>query len=241
LKYYRVTGKTDKKEPYVPDKARMRTAEHARHFIASRESQTNYLAEIFTIKPVITALYDAELFGHWWYEGPAWIEFVLRGIHSGRRNFRTITPLEYLSLQGQNCSASEKCDPTMSSWGERGYSEVWLNIANDYLYRHIHKVTERMIYLANRFTNARGILKRALNQAVREMLLAQQSDWAFIMKHETSISYAQKRFEEHVSRFNILFESIISENISKPWLSEIEEKDRIFQDMDYRIFCSKED
>jgi 1,4-alpha-glucan branching enzyme len=124
----------------------------------------------------------------------------------------------------------------MSSWGHKGYSEVWLNNSNDYIYRHLHKAIERMINLARKFHNASGILHRALNQALRELLLSQHSDWAFIMDSSTAAGYAKKRFEEHIMRFNNLYQSIISGDISESWLREIEEKDSIFKDIDYRVY-----
>ena len=128
----------------------------------------------------------------------------------------------------------------MSSWGDRGYNEVWLNTSNDYVYRHLLKATGRMIYLAERFPGAHGILRRALNQAAREILLSQHSDWTFIMKNGTATEYAKKRFEEHISRFTVLYKSIISESISEKWLTGIEDTDRIFRDIDYRIYSSRQ-
>lgn len=125
----------------------------------------------------------------------------------------------------------------MSSWGYKGYGEVWLNNSNDFIYRHLLKATERMIYLAGRFSNAKGIRRRALNQAAREVLLSQYSDWAFIIKTGTATEYAKKRFEEHIGRFTHLYQSIISGNISEEWLNKTEDKDRIFQDIDYRVYC----
>jgi 1,4-alpha-glucan branching enzyme len=244
LKYYRITGKTDNKEPYVIQRAREKTAEHANNFIHNRELQINFLSDILrarqaNLKPLITATYDAELFGHWWFEGPEWLDFLLRKIHVKHRNFRTITASEYLSSQACGLSNLQISQPSMSSWGDKGYSEVWLNSYNDYVYRHLLKATERMIYLAERFSNANGILHRALNQAAREVLLSQHSDWAFMMKTGTAAEYAKKRFEEHIGRFNRLYQSIISENISEKWLTEIEDKDRIFQDINYRVYSSK--
>ena len=241
LKYYRITGKTDKKKPYVREQARKKAAEHACHFIFNRELQIDFLCKAFKdlripLKPVVTSLYDAELFGHWWFEGPDWLDFLLRGIDKGHVNFRTITPAEYLQLLPSQCAGLQSCQPSMSSWGHKGYSEVWLNNSNDYIYRHLHKTTERMINLAGRFDNASGILRRALNQALRELLLSQHSDWAFIMDSSTAAEYARKRFEEHIVRFNNLYHSIIEGHISEGWLREIEEKDRIFQDIDYRVF-----
>ena len=244
LKYYRITGKTDNKEPYIIQRAREKTAEHANNFIHNRELQINFLSDILrarqaNLKPLITATYDAELFGHWWFEGPEWLDFLLRKIHVKHRNFRTITASEYLSSQACGLSNLQISQPSMSSWGDKGYSEVWLNSYNDYVYRHLLKATERMIYLAERFSNANGILHRALNQAAREVLLSQHSDWAFMMKTGTAAEYAKKRFEEHIGRFNRLYQSIISRDISEKWLTEIEDKDRIFQDINYRVYSSK--
>jgi 1,4-alpha-glucan branching enzyme len=241
LKYYRITGKTDKKEPYVRKRAKRKAEKHAHNFIKNRELQVEFLSETFrvqhvSLKPVITALYDAELFGHWWFEGPDWLDHLLRGIHYGRVNFRTITPSEYLSSLPFQHASLQVCQPSMSSWGHKGYNEVWLNRANDYIYRHLHKTTGRMIDLANKFPEANGSLQRALNQAVRELLLSQHSDWAFIMGSDTAAEYAKKRFEEHTSRFNSLYQSIISGHIPEKWLGEIEDKDRIFQDIDYRVY-----
>jgi 1,4-alpha-glucan branching enzyme len=241
LKYYRITGKTEKKEPYVVSNAKRKAEVHAYNFVSNRELQVDFLSETFkdrhvTLKPVITALYDAELFGHWWFEGLDWLDLLLRRIYCGHVNFLPITPSEYLDLANSQHTDLQVCQPSMSSWGYKGYNEVWLSDSNNYIYRHLHKTTERMIYLAERFHKAKGILQRALNQAVRELILSQHSDWAFIMDSSTATEYAQKRFAEHIIRFNTLYQSIISENISEKWLSEIEDKDRIFQDIDYRVY-----
>ena len=133
----------------------------------------------------------------------------------------------------------QTCEPSMSSWGDRGYNEVWINETNDYTCRHILKAAERMIYLAEKFPEARGTMKRALNQAAREVLLSQHSDWTFIMNSGTAKEYATKRFEEHIGRFNRLYEYVLSGDIPEQWLKEIEEKDGIFKDIDYRIFNEK--
>jgi len=250
LKYYRITGKTDKKNPYVIDNARKKSEEHARNFITNKELQIRFLSSSrefrnALLKPVITATYDAELFGHWWFEGPEWLDSLLRRIFLDRRNFTTITPSEYLGLQDSHSARLQVCQPSMSSWGNRGYNEVWLNSSNDYMYRHLHKSIERMIYLADRFSHpspphlfTSSLLKRSLNQAARELLMSQQSDWAFIMKTGTATEYAKKRFEEHIGTFHSLYQSIISNNIVERWLTEIENRNKVFQNVDYRVYCS---
>jgi 1,4-alpha-glucan branching enzyme len=240
LKYYRITGGTDHKEPYSVRVARMRVKEHANHFISCRETRIKKLFEKFRICPVITATYDAELFGHWWFEGVDWLEILFRSIDTRSTEFHTITPTEYLHLQN-GIPRQQISHPSASSWGEKGYHEVWLNDRNDYLYRHLLKAAERMIDLSDRFPGARGILRRALNQAAREVLLSQHSDWAFMMKSGSSAGYAQMRFETHISRFTCLYESILSGAIRESILQEMEDRDKIFQDIDYRIFRSRQE
>jgi 1,4-alpha-glucan branching enzyme len=236
LKYYRVTGRTEDKRPYIRRRALEKAVEHADNFIYNRERQIQGLSETLKIRPVVTAIYDAELFGHWWFEGPEWLDFLLRGMTAGHRNFKTITPSEYLSPQYCRTENLQVCEPSMSSWGNKGYSEVWLNDSNDYLYRHLLKATERMIYLAEKYKNAKGILQRALNQAAREILLAQQSDWTFIMQNGSAVEYAKKRIEEHIGRFSFLYKAILSGDVHDRLLEEMEGKYAIFQDIDYRVY-----
>lgn len=125
----------------------------------------------------------------------------------------------------------------MSSWGWKGYSEVWLEGSNDWIYRHLHKAADLMVELAKAYSNAGGLLRRALNQAARELLLAQSSDWAFIFKTGTYPSYAYKRTRDHLERFTRLYDSIKSNSIDDPWLADIEYKDNIFPDIDYRVYA----
>lgn len=240
LKYYRITGNTERKEPYVQRRAQEKAARHAMDFIKKRERQVNFLSDKFGIAPVITATYDAELFGHWWFEGPEWLENILRGIHSDWRNFTTITPSEYLDLQTSHGRELQACEPSMSSWGERGYNEVWLNRSNDYVCRHLLKAAGRMLYLADNFSDADGLLLRALNQAAREVLLSQHSDWAFIIKNNTATEYVKRRFGEHIGRFNFLYHAIMAGDIPEAQLAEIEDRDRIFADIDYRVYRNRQ-
>jgi 1,4-alpha-glucan branching enzyme len=238
LKYYRVTGKSGRKDPYIMQKAKEKAREHASHFIRERERQVNALSEKLNVRPVITAMYDAELFGHWWFEGPEWLEQLFREIHRSNVHFRTITPSGYLNMTARE-TRLQASEPCMSSWGERGYSDVWLNEKNDYVCRHLLKAAERMHSLAERFPGARGILLRALNQAAREILLSQHSDWAFILKSGTSAEYAAVRFRRHMEDFQYLYHAIISGTLSNGRLMEIEERDRIFKDIDYRIYARR--
>lgn len=235
IKYYRITGLSDHKEPYVRKNALEKAALHAGNFMFNREKQVEWLAQILDRKPVVVAPYDAELFGHWWFEGPQWLDYLIRKIHHDQNTIKMITPGEYLKIYPCN----QVSTPSESSWGWKGYHEVWLNGANDWIWRHLHKAGERMVELANRYENAEGPLKRALNQAARELLLAQSSDWPFIMKTGTMVEYASQRLIKHIACFTELYESIKRNTINEGRLAEIEQKDNIFPQIDYRVYQSR--
>ncbi len=234
IKYYRITGETDDKQPYVPAVAREKAAAHAGNFMFNREKQCEHLHNFMGRKPIIVAPYDAELFGHWWYEGPDWLEFLFRKICFDQDNVSLVTPMEYLKLQPRN----QVSVPSMSSWGYKGYSEVWLEGSNDWIYRHLHMAANRMVEIAQANRDNQDELKRrALNQAARELMLAQSSDWAFIMKSGTVIEYAVKRTKEHLLRFLRLYRQIKSNRIDESFLATIESKDNLFPDIDYRCYA----
>jgi 1,4-alpha-glucan branching enzyme len=235
MKYYRITGQTHHKEPYNPWRAKEKAAIHAGNFMFNREKQLEYLASILDRKPLIVSPYDAELFGHWWFEGPQWLDYLIRKIHYDQRAIKLVTPSDYLEMYPRN----QVSVPSLSSWGYKGYNEVWLEGSNDWIYRHLHQISQKMIELANHYPNATGIQERALNQAAREVLLAQSSDWAFILKTGTMVDYAIKRTKNHIGRFLRLYEQIAGNQINNDWLSDLEYKDNIFPGLDYRAYSSQ--
>jgi len=231
IKYYRITGTTNNKAAYNPHWAKDKAAEHAGNFMFNRQKQAEYLFDFLQKKPIIVSPYDAELYGHWWYEGPMWLDFLIRKIACDQKTISMITPSEYLSENPRN----QVLTPSASSWGWKGYNEMWLQGSNDWIYRHLDVASERMTELAKKFSNTNGMLRRALNQALRELLLAQSSDWAFIMGTGTHVSYAVKRTKDHLLRFTRLYEDIKANSVDEAWLSDIEYKDNIFPDIDYRV------
>jgi len=126
----------------------------------------------------------------------------------------------------------------MSSWGDKGYNEVWLNGGNDWIYVHLIKAAQRMAELANRFPKAEGIQRRALNQCARELLLAQSSDWAFLMTMGTAMQYSTKRTKEHIQRFLALYDQINTNAVNEDYLRGLEWRDNIFPELDYSVYCS---
>jgi 1,4-alpha-glucan branching enzyme len=236
VKYHRITGPTDQKKPYVEAAALAKTRSHARHFVSCRTAQSEYLRDVMGRLPVITCPYDAELYGHWWYEGPDFLKAVFESIAADNYGIKPVTPLEYLQIYPDNPVAT----PSLSSWGHKGYSEYWLEECNDWIYRHLHKAAERMISIATSHRSATDtITVRALNQAARELLLAQSSDWAFIIKTATCVEYAEKRTKDHICSFTRLYEEIQRNDISLKFLEALENKNNIFQEIDFRIYAQE--
>jgi len=232
IKYYRITGRGDHKEPYVSEWAQRTAEEHAGNFMFNRERQVEHLHHMLGREPIVLSPYDAELFGHWWFEGPYWLEMVIRKIACDQQAVKLITPSGYLERYPRN----QVLTPSMSSWGWKGYAEVWLEGSNDWIYRHLHKAAERMVEVANAHPSAQGVQRRALNQMARELLLAQSSDWAFIMKTGTMVEYAHRRTHDHIGRFNRLYQDLRSSSVDAGWLAQVETRDNLFPDIDYRIY-----
>ncbi len=232
IKYYRITGKTEHKAPYVRSWAMHKAASHAGNFMFNREKQVEYLFDFIGRKPLIVAPYDAELYGHWWYEGPDFLNFFIRKVAYDQKTFRLIALPDYFKEYPVNQIST----PSFSSWGYKGYSETWLSGVNDWIYKHLHKASLRMTELAGRYRGQNGTTARALKQAARELFLAQSSDWAFIMHTGTMVPYAVKRTKVHLSNFTRIYDDLTKGRMDESWLSELERKNNIFPDVDCSVF-----
>src|SRR6266568_3051196 len=235
LKYYRVTGKVglQDKQPYVREWALGKAASHAGNFLENRQRQVLAHAPRMSQPPLVVSPYDAELFGHWWFEGPDFLNFLFRKMHFDQEVVKPTTPTEFL----ERFPDLEVCQPPMCTWGAKGYAEVWLNEGNHWIYPHLDMAAERMVELARRFEHPSERERRALNQAARELLLAQSSDWAFIMKTNTTVEYAKKRTRDHIARFDYLYRMLSTGGfLEEPILKEFEDRDNIFPDIDYRVY-----
>jgi 1,4-alpha-glucan branching enzyme len=236
IKYHAVTHRSmDNKRLYDPHQAYLRADSHAGNFMFNRERQIDHLRGNMDRKPIVVAPYDAELFGHWWYEGPLFLELLFRKLQWDQGTVAPITPSGYLREYPTNQVAT----PSLSSWGEKGYGDYWCNGSNAWVYRHLHKAAERMVELAHRFRAPAALERRALDQAARELMLAQASDWAFIMKTGTTVPYATKRTIDHVTRFTRIYERLVGgQPIDTAWLAEVEWRDNPFPEVDFRVYAS---
>ncbi len=235
IKYHRITGKDQEKALYNPKNAQLSIQQDALDFITHCQSHIEQLSLTMDRPPIIIAPYDAELFGHWWFEGPSWLESVLRLASKKDNNFKVVSCSDYLKLQTKHQIST----PAASTWGKNGYSSFWINEENEWIYPFIHRAADEMEQLAIDFkrVSVSKLQERALNQAARSLLLAQASDWPFIMKSDTTTEYAKKRVTDHLARFNYLHESIRKNKIDEHYLLALEAMDNIFPDIDYRGYA----
>lgn len=231
IKYYRVTSKTDKKKPYDLNMAKETAKKHALDFLIKRQNQIINLNSLMGRSPIVVSPYDAELYGHWWFEGPLFLNYLIRLVNE-QNVYKLTTPSDYLYLNPVN----QLSQPSESSWGANGYNSFWLNPNNDYIYRYLHTCAKKMVEFAYFYQKPYHLQKRALNQMARELLLLQSSDWAFIMQTGTMPEYAEKRTKTHIHRFEKLSEMISSDNIDENWLNKIEYIDNVFPEVDYSIY-----
>ncbi|MGO9788655.1 MAG: glycoside hydrolase family 57 protein [Solirubrobacteraceae bacterium] len=237
LKYYRVTGRDvelREKEPYDRAAALQAADEHANDFVSGRASQIEHWRSVLERPPVVGAPYDAELFGHWWFEGPEFLDLVVRKVARDQRTYRLSSPADVID-SGLDFQVAM---PAASSWGAYGYSNTWLNDTNAWIWPHLHHATAELARIASEHVSAEGLERRALDQLGREVLLASASDWPFMITMGTTVQYAESRIRMHVNRANRLVQEIRAHAIDDEWLTEIELEDNIFRDIDYHDFVA---
>src|SRR6266516_3735284 len=96
---------------------------------------------------------------------------------------------------------------------------------------------ERMTELARLFSQPDPLQERALKQAARELLLAQSSDWPFILRTGTSPDYARKRINGHLLRFTSLYDQLNNNAVDAQSLTALESSDNIFPDVNFRYWA----
>jgi 1,4-alpha-glucan branching enzyme len=230
LKYYRISGKDGEKQPYQPGIAKERAWEHAGNFVYNRGLQVKHLAKHMPVAPIIVAPYDAELYGHWWFEGPMFLEALFRQLQAANGEVEAITLRGYLEKQ----PIAVRATPSASSWGAGGYGEVWVGPEAGWSWRHVHHATRYVSWLVKNHRHEDGARGEALDQTIRELLLLQSSDWNFIIKTGTSMRYAEARIRSHVHRLRHLghmVETGIIEGGDATWLEDVSARDNFLARM----------
>lgn len=231
-KYWAVTGKTPEKNVYNPSAASQRAKIHAQDFVSNIEKRGEGLESLLKDDPVYTLSFDSELFGHFWYEGVQWLEQVIR-LCSSNDNIRLITPSQYIA-EGHKV---QTMTPGYSSWGENGYSQVWVDTqSNAWLCQHTIEAVRRMSEIAKRSPNQTSLKQRFLNQAARETLLLMASDWPFIIHNHSSEQYAKNRLIGHIQNLNLVYDDMCKDAVNTEWLVNAEKRNNIFPNLDYNIF-----
>ncbi|SIN83903.1 glycoside hydrolase family 57 protein [Fibrobacter sp. UWB11] len=226
LKYYRITGSEDKKI-YRPWNALRLVEDHARLFVANREETvSNLLPNMDGNKISILCPYDAELFGHWWFEGPLFIEKMFERAASS--NVVEMASLEdsvpSLNVTGTVADA-EVHAPIFSSWGEGGFGEVWMNDAVAFQYPLFFRMRGMMNDLKKRGSKT---TKRFLAQMARELVLFQASDWAFMIHNNSAADYARARLNGHYENVRALYAEAVKAKPNLQLLKTLEQKNNLF-------------
>ncbi len=237
LKYHRITGAEaplDEKEPYDPEAAKERAWSHAGHFAFSRAAQARWLAEHLGYEPsargpkgappIIVAPYDAELFGHWWFEGPLFLEGVFRhlALPSVADAIEPVTLGGYLREHRELVCAR----PAPSTWGAQGQARVWTGPRNARLWRHVHHAVARVLEaIDRRWATADAPARAAIRQAAVELLLLESSDWPFILAMETAERYAETRWRAHAARLHALLDAVEAGAIDEREVAQIAARD----------------
>ncbi|WP_261179975.1 1,4-alpha-glucan branching protein domain-containing protein [Anaerobacillus sp. CMMVII] len=216
LKFHRVTGRTEDKHYYLRENALAKVKEHSDHFI--KEVKEELQLNESPIKPpyLIVTPFDAELFGHWWFEGPDWLKHLLT---DGGKEVEFITPEVFLERHYLDIETAEV---TFSTWGRDGYGEVWLNEKNCWIYPKLHCMENDLVQLVTEFKGKSAETDRGLKQLVREWMLAVSSDWPFILDSESATQYAINRLLEHMNRYEQLRSSLVNMQLNHNLLSEYE-------------------
>ena len=228
LKYHRIThinSSLGDKECYIQDEAERKVQDHADYYLKQRFQQLKSLTTTDSFKPILIAPFDAELFGHWWYEGPKFIKNVIQKASSYSLK------LTHLKNILSEIASIQVCNPSPSSWGQGGYHNYWLNDKNSWIVPKITKAGESFIQISSRNFTDKFIL-RIIKQAARELLLAESSDWSFILKAGTTTELAKERIDRHLNRFWKLLDGINHhDNNFLNFLEDIENEDKIFTDI----------
>jgi 1,4-alpha-glucan branching enzyme len=225
LKLHRVTAQgcpLEHKQPYDPGQAQTRLQQNATAYVQSRVEQLHGLTSAIERPPLLVAPFDAELFGHWWFEGPRFLGELFR---QGPGMELQFTHLRDELAQGLPLQV---CQPSPSSWGQGGYHDYWLNDSNAWVVPEWQRASRAMVRRVNRGVGSveqRGLL----TQAGRELLLAQSSDWSFILRAGTTTSLARERIHRHLDRFWRLMDAIENNTPLKPeWIQAVEREDGLF-------------
>jgi len=248
-RYWSVTGPNvdmADKQPYDPARAAERTQAHASHFVHLVWEALNASMND-PVPPILSSPFDAELFGHWWFEGPRWLEAVARTLHDYPIGIQLTSGSQYLDKYPR----AGFIKMHEGSWGAEGTNHVWMNPETSWTYAQIYPAE---LYLRDLCTAGtwkpdghanQPTAERIIKQLCRELLLLESSDWQFLITTGAARDYAELRFETHMDQFNELksiwqhleaHAAITPEQEER--LTAIEVRDSIFPDIDPDLWAA---
>jgi 1,4-alpha-glucan branching enzyme len=229
------------KREYDLDKAGSVPGEQAAHFVGLVKQQLAASLAKTGEPGILTAPFDTELFGHWWFEGPQWIAEVLR--------LMARDPEIMLTTCGDYLEANRPTDFVQipeGSWGEGGHHHIWLNEFTEWVWARIYKAEAKMQALAKSHgESADPSMQRLLRACARSLLLLESSDWPFLISTWAARDYAELRAANHASDFDRLAD--LTENYAEKgtlapedwhFVEEAEARDRLFPDIDPRWWAA---
>jgi 1,4-alpha-glucan branching enzyme len=238
LRYWKVTDNKlslGDKHPYYPDDVPARIHEHAQHFcgvvrqvLAEHQARTGRAG-------ICVAPFDAELFGHWWFEGPRF----LRDVILTAANDQSIA-----LATAQEALAHHPPDKVMrlpeGSWGEKGNHSVWINDRNRWMWEIEYRAENRMLKLLHALPwQTNESVRELLQRAGRELLLLQASDWPFVVHTHGAVDYGIQRFSGHAVNFDRAADMAEQAAAGQPMddlrkieLSDMDAHDSVFPEID---------
>jgi 1,4-alpha-glucan branching enzyme len=234
LRLWRITdtsGDLGTKQPYDPEVAAERVRWQANHFVELvRDTAASAAGNGPTL---VCSPYDSELFGHWWFEGPAWLERVARGFAKAG-----VTPMT-LGEALEVVPPPETVALPEGSWGEGGDHRVWLNPDTEWTWDRVYSAEAEWTELLGRLEASSDDFRRVLAMATRELMLLEASDWQFLITTWAARDYAERRVAEHYAEFKRLAEMARALANGEPLSAEgagmlrrLERQDFCFPDLD---------
>ncbi|MGH7390802.1 MAG: 1,4-alpha-glucan branching protein domain-containing protein [Candidatus Rokuibacteriota bacterium] len=234
LRFWRISDAANdlgSKQPYDPGAAMERVDWQARHFVELVRGTAEAAGS--DGPALLCSPYDAELFGHWWFEGPAWLERVARGF--AKTDIAPMTLGEALEAVPPRGTVALP----EGSWGEGGDHRVWLNPDTEWTWDRVYSAEGEWAELLGRLDGAGGDFRRVLAMATRELLLLEASDWQFLITTWAARDYAERRVAEHYAEFKRLAEMARALADGEPLSAEgagmlrrLERQDFCFPDLD---------
>jgi 1,4-alpha-glucan branching enzyme len=239
-KYWRISeDKADlgQKQPYDPFKAFESIQDHAADMVQVLKGTLAHYKGLADREGCIVAMYDTELFGHWWWEGPEFLYQLSRLLHQDG---------EVAMVSGGDVLDTDPAKHVITlpegSWGEGGYHYIWLNEDNLWTWKKLYECERKVRQMAREWRS--GPAREVITQAARELLLAEASDWQFLISTFAAKDYAEIRFEDHVQRCLRLAAMAQTVHLGgelneeeQQFLKECQEKDAPFQDLDIEIWA----